>query len=72
MAQPTIFLLLAILLIILIPVAPRLIKLRIKLLTKIKLNGLAGFIERNFKAVVLIAQIVWALLALVLLVLAFA
>lgn len=72
MAQSTLFLLLAALLIILIPIAPRMIMLRIKVLSLMKLKGLADFHGRNFNRVVLIVRIVFVLFAVLLIVLAFA
>ncbi len=72
MAQSTLFLLLAIFLILLIPITPRMIRLRMKVLNWLKLKGLANFIERNFNLFVTISRVVFALIAVVLLVLAFA
>lgn len=55
----------------LIPIAPKMIALRIKMLRAIEWNSLAGWHQRNLIGFVLIARIVMAVAAVILVVLGF-
>lgn len=66
------FLLITVIMIILIPVSPRMIRFRIKVLRILKWNSLADFHERHFAQIVTIARTVIVLIVILLMVLAFA
>jgi hypothetical protein len=71
MEELLLFLLIAVIMIILIPVFPQMIRFRIKVLRILKWNSLADFHERNFAQIVIIARIVIVLIIIFLMVLAF-
>ena len=70
MEELLLFLLIAVIMIILIPVFPRMIRFRIKVLRILKWNSLADFHERNFVQIVTIARTVIVLIVILLMVLA--
>jgi hypothetical protein len=57
------FIVISVLMIVLIPIAPKMIRLRIAIFRKLKWNGLANFHEKYFSRVVTIVRIVMALIA---------
>ena len=71
MEELLLFLLIAVIMIILIPVFPRMIKFRIKVLRILKWNSLADFHERHFAQIVIIARTVIVLIVILLMVLVF-
>ena len=71
MEELLLFLLIAGIMIILIPVFPRMIRFRIKILRILKWNSLADFHERHFAQIVTIARTVIVLIVIFLMVLAF-
>ena len=72
MEEFLLFLLITAIMIILIPVSPRMIRFRIKVLRILKWNSLADFHERHFAQIVTIARTVIVLIVILLMVLAFA
>ena len=72
MEELLLFLLITAIMIILIPVSPRMIRFRIKVLRILKWNSLADFHERHFAQIVTIARTVIVLIVILLMVLAFA
>lgn len=56
------FLLIAVILTVLILLLPRMVRFRIKVLRKLKWNGLANFHENYFDRLVMIVRIVMALI----------
>jgi len=72
MEELLLFLLITVIMIILIPVSPRMIRFRIKVLRILKWNSLADFHERHFAQIVTIARTVIVLIVILLMVLAFA
>lgn len=56
----------AVILIVLFPIAPKLIRFRIAVLRKLKWNGLASFHEKYFDRLVIIARAIMALVAAIL------
>ena len=56
------FIVIAVLLIVLIPIAPRMIRLRIAVFRKLKWNGLADFHEKNIDQLVIVVRVVMALI----------
>ena len=66
MTAPTLFYLGAALLLILIPFAPGMMRLRIKLLRWLRWNCLADFHQRHFKGIVLAARIIMLVFAVTL------
>lgn len=71
MEEFLLFLLIAVIMIILIPVFPRMIRFRIKVFRILKWNSLADFHERHFAQIVTIAQTMIVLIVILLMVLAF-
>jgi hypothetical protein len=71
MEELLLFLLISVIMIILIPVFPRMIRFRIKVLRILKWNSLADFHERHFSQIVIIARTVIVLIIIFLMVLAF-
>jgi hypothetical protein len=71
MEERLFFLLIAVVMIILIPLVPRIIQFRIKLLRMLKWNCLADFHGKNFVQLVMIARIVMALIIIYMMVLVF-
>jgi len=71
MEELLLFLLIAVIMIILIPVFPRMIRFRIKILRILKWNSLADFHERYFAQIVTIARTVMVLIVIFLMVLVF-
>ena len=56
------FLVIAVLMIVLIPIAPRMIRLRIAVFRKLKWNSLANFHEKYFDQLVIVVRVVMALI----------
>lgn len=56
------FIAIAVILIVLIPFAPRMIRLRIAIFRKLKWNGLADWHEKYFDQLVIIVRVVMALI----------
>ena len=56
------FIVIAVIMIILIPIAPSMIKLRIAVFRKLKWNGLADFHEKNINQLVIVVRVVMALI----------
>jgi hypothetical protein len=57
------FIVIAVILIVLFPIAPKIIRLRIAFYRKLKWDGLANFHEKYFDQIVIIARVVMALIA---------
>ena len=56
------FLVIAVIMIVLIPIAPRMIRLRIAVFRKLKWNSLANFHEKYFDQLVIVVRVVMALI----------
>ena len=56
------FVVIAVIMIVLIPIAPRMIRLRIAVFRKLKLNGLADWHEKNINQLVIVVRVVMALI----------
>ena len=52
------FILLGIIMLALIPLVPRLLRFRIRILERLRLEWLAGFHERHFSGIVLVIRVV--------------
>ena len=59
-------LLIAVIMIVLIPLVPRMISFRIWVLRKLKWNGLANFHEKNFNQLVIVVRVIFALILAIL------
>ena len=56
------FVVIAVIMIVLIPIAPRMIRLRIAVFRKLKWNGLADWHEKNINQLVIVVRVVMALI----------
>lgn len=56
------FIVIAVIMIVLIPIAPRMIRLRIAVFRKLELNGLADWHEKNINQLVIVVRVVMALI----------
>ena len=56
------FLVIAVIMIVFIPIAPRMIRLRIAVFRKLKWNSLANFHEKYFDQLVIVVRVVMALI----------
>lgn len=54
------FVVIAVIMIVLIPIAPRMIRLRIAVFRKLKWNGLADWHEKNINQLVIVVRVVMA------------
>jgi hypothetical protein len=66
MALRLFLLVISVLLVVLIPIVPRMIRLRISVFRKLKWNGLADFHEKYFDQLVIVARVVMALIVMLL------
>lgn len=66
MQQSTVLLSLAVVLLALIPLVPKMIQLRVRVLHFVRLDGLANWHERNVRAITFGVRILLGLLAIVL------
>lgn len=57
------FIVIVVIMIILIPIAPSMIRLRIAVFRKLKWNGLADFHEKNINQLVIVVRVVMTLIA---------
>lgn len=67
MTEQTIILIAIVITAALIPLAPKLLRLRIYVLRKVHLKWLADFHERNFKVLVVIMRSIWVMIIVALL-----
>ena len=56
------FVVIAVIMIVLIPIAPRMIRLRIAVFRKLKWNGLADWHEKNINQLVIVVRVVMGLI----------
>jgi hypothetical protein len=66
MALRLFYIVIAVIMIVLIPIAPKMIRLRIAVFRKLKWNGLANFHDKNFDQLVIVVRVVMALIFVVL------
>ena len=67
MALRLFYIVIVVILVVLFPIAPKMIRLRIAVYRKLNWNGLANFHEKYFDQIVIIARVVMALIAALLL-----